>query len=610
MSEIATALAEPEVTEVETDAPALDIDTVGQPVDPFPDENHRPQWCVYDECVTRPGGKKYRPGVYFHGMTSPKGNATPEPYDEWACGPLHVQACTANRDDGEHGRLLRWRSNTGNWKQWAMPMEMLAGDGVEILASLLRDGLDLDRKRRVRLLDYINAMHPEQRMQAASTTGWHGDSFVLPDEVIGGGAIWFQASERTAPYGRAGTLQAWQEQVAARAVGNPLLMLGISAALAGVLLERLNIDGAGLHLYGDSSKGKTSILLAATSVWGGPAFRRTWRATSNGLEGAARMHTGTLLALDEVGEVHPKDLYESAYALANGHGKTRATVRGEARTVARWRVFVLSTGEVTIASRMAAGGFEAKAGQSLRLLDVMTTARTYGAWDALHGYASGAALSDAIRNAAAQHYGHAGPAFVRTLVETPDMDLAVPLATIMGKLQPEDGQQTRAARVFALCALAGEIASMKKIVPWNKDQATDAARGAFNAWRAQRGAAHGFTAEDVSILRSISDFMDKHGDSRFSDLHAIEDARPVVNRAGYCEHTAQGMVFMFTGGALREAAPGQDMGRIVAALRAAGAFAKEGSNGKTAITTTTGDGRTPRLYHLLADKLSAQGGEK
>src|SRR5690606_19744583 len=92
---------------------------------------------------------------------------------------------------------------------------------------------------------------------------------------------------------------------------------------------------------------------ASISVWGGPAFRRTWRVTSNGLEGAARMHTGTMLALDEVGECSPKDLYESAYALCNGHGKTRSNIRGEARQVARWRVFVLSTGEVTITSRMA-----------------------------------------------------------------------------------------------------------------------------------------------------------------------------------------------------------------------------------------------------------------
>lgn len=39
---------------------------------------------------------------------------------------------------------------------------------------------------------------------------------------------------------------------------------------------------------------------------------------------------------------------------------------------------------------MAAGGYEAKAGQALRLLDIPITG-AYGAWDELHGLASGQA---------------------------------------------------------------------------------------------------------------------------------------------------------------------------------------------------------------------------
>src|ERR1700761_2780741 len=146
-------------------------------------------------------------------------------------------------------------------------------------------------------------------------------------------------------------------------------MLAMSAAMAGPLLGPLNIDGAGLHIYGDSSTGKTTAETAAVSVWGGPQFKRTWRATANGLEGAGTLHSDTLLALDELGEIDPKSLYEAAYALINGMGKTRANRHGEARQATRWRVFLLSTGELTIAARMGAGGIEAKAGQELRILD-------------------------------------------------------------------------------------------------------------------------------------------------------------------------------------------------------------------------------------------------
>jgi len=348
--------------------------------------------------------------------------------------------------------------------------------------------------------------------------------------------------------------------------------------------------------------------MAAISVWGGPSFCRTWRTTSNGLEGAAKMHTGTMLALDEVGEVNPKDLYESAYALVNGHGKTRANIRGEARQVSRWRVLVLSTGEVTIASRMAAGGYEAKAGQALRLLDVPITG-TYGAWDELHGLASGAALSDAIRDGATRHYGHAGRAFVAALIKhfADGLELSGRLEAIINKFGAAAGQETRGARVFALCALAGELATGAGIVPWQPGQAANAAMQAFTLWRDQR-ATGGRNAEDVAILRAVNDFIERHGDSRFSDIVKDDTARPVINRAGYLDKSGASTIYLFTSGGLREATTGYDQKRVIRALDEASAFARKG-NSKTALSTRTPDGRTPRLYHIDPDKLADGGGK-
>lgn len=219
--------------------------------------------------------------------------------------------------------------------------------------------------RRARILEYVDFQTHQKWGRSANTTKWHDGVFVLPDAIAGGDDIQFQASDRTAPYSLSGALEGWKKTVAAHALSNPMLTLGIFAALAGVLLEKLNIDCGGLHLFGDFSAGKTSIAMATTSDWGGPSFRRTWCTTVNDLEGAAKMHTGTLLAFDEAGEVNPRDLYESAYALVNGHERTRANVRGEARETSFWRVFVLSTGEVTIASRSNAGRFESKTGQAL-----------------------------------------------------------------------------------------------------------------------------------------------------------------------------------------------------------------------------------------------------
>lgn len=67
---------------------------------------------------------------------------------------------------------------------------------------------------------------------------------------------------------------------------------------------------------------------------------------------------------------------------------------------------------------MHEGGYRAKAGQSVRMLDVLA-ARAHGCWDDLHGSPSGAALSDALKRAAVVHHGHAGRALLERLTRDP-----------------------------------------------------------------------------------------------------------------------------------------------------------------------------------------------
>ncbi|WP_306172543.1 DUF927 domain-containing protein [Burkholderia cenocepacia] len=386
--------------------------------------------------------------------------------------------------------------------------------------------------------------------------------------------------------------------MAALAVDNPLLMLAMSAAMAGPLLGPLNIDGGGAHLYGDSSCGKTTALLAGISVWGGASFKRTWRATANGLEGAGSLHSDTLLALDELGEIDPRNLYESAYALVNGMGKTRANRHGEARQPARWRVFLLSTGELTIAARMSAGGIEAKAGQELRILDIPVTG-AYGLFETLHGRASGGLLSDDVRNLAAKHYGHAGPRFIEALVRELRAGFrpADALQPLIEKFDAAEGQERRAARTFAVCALAGEMAVAWEIVPWGSDEPTRAAIHAFNLWRGRRQAG-GQSAEHAAILRAVSDFIDRHADSRFSNIEGGADM--IRDRAGYWKQDGERRLYLFTSGGLREATKGHDFSRALGALDQAKAIAARdaGDKGKRSKKTRIPGGDSISLYHI------------
>ncbi len=443
----------------------------GAAASPVPDATERPAFRVFDDWLEH-GGEKFRPGVWHFGTDKDS-----NPTQTWVCSPLHVDAVTYDGQDNHFGRLLRFKNTLRRWREWAMPMELLRGAGDDLRGELLAMGVEIDPTAKARnlLATYLQEKPPKRKMRCALQVGWCDDSFVLPDTVIGPKAsgVIFQSGERGHDeHTRGGTLAGWQADIAARAVGNPLLLLALSASFAGPMLARCNAEGGGIHYVGDSSTGKTTAIEAACATWGGPGFRRSWRATANGMEGAAALFNDCLLALDEISECDPREVGAIVYALGNGRGKQRAGRTGNARAVTRWRCFVLSSGERTIATTMQEGGHRAKAGQAVRLLDI-PSARTHGAWDDLHGMTSGTAFSDAIKRAAVTHYGHAGRAFLERLTRD-GRDFCDLLERI--KALPEfssesgEGQDKRAAGRFALLALAGEMATDYKLTGWRGDQ--------------------------------------------------------------------------------------------------------------------------------------------
>ncbi|HCC5769286.1 TPA: DUF927 domain-containing protein, partial [Escherichia coli] len=107
------------------------------------------------------------------------------------CSPLRVTAITCDADGGNFGRLLEWEDTWGECRRWAMPMEMLSGSGEELRRVLLVNGLSYistTGEARARLMEYISLCKPERRVTCVSRTGWHGQVYVLQDEVSGEGA--------------------------------------------------------------------------------------------------------------------------------------------------------------------------------------------------------------------------------------------------------------------------------------------------------------------------------------------------------------------------------------------------------------------------------------
>jgi putative DNA primase/helicase len=219
--------------------------------------------------------------------------------------------------------------------------------------------------------------------------------------------------------------------------------------------------------------------------------------------------------------------------------------------VTRWRCFVVSSGERTIATTLQEGGHQAKAGQSMRLFDV-PAAQTYGAWDDIHGATSPAAFSDALKKAAAQHHGPAGRAFLEKLTfdrrDFCAMLEDVKDAPIFGA-NGTDRQDKRAAARFALIGLAGELASEYGLTGWPMGAASQAAAHGFMLWRSMRAKGND---ERRQILQQALGFIERHGDRRFSDADSINDAQ-IRDRAGWWRVTNGGREYLFTSEGMREA---------------------------------------------------------
>ena len=512
-------------------------------------------------------------------------------------------------------RTLRFHPETWHGptaRRW--PAMVFAGDGAEVLAGLLDRGLLVatGQSARQAMLDLLQRWQPAARAVTSDRLGWADETcaaFICGNgRVIGAEAVVFQSESVPAAAAEMrpqGTLEGWREAVAARCTGNPLMVAAVSLAFAGPLLEPLGMEGGGLHLRGASSRGKSTLQRVAVSVWGSPRFLHSWRATANGLEGVAAACNGSLLALDELGEISGRDAGKAAYMLANGTGKTRADRNGLARPALRWRVMVLSSGEITLADKMAEDGRRPAAGQAVRLLDVAADDRRFGAFDDLHGAPDGAAFFRLLREATSLHFGTADPAFVEALISRRSEVEPMLRASIKHFHSDaaerfglrDDGQTARAADRLGLVAAAGETATAYGLTGWPPGAALEAALEVLGSWIAARGGVE--SAEKRDAIERVRAFLVAHGEARFEPIGDVA-GRPVANRAGWRE----GTTYYIAADSWREIHAGGDPGRAARHLLEVGLLtAGEGRN-LAARAPRSIPGR-PRVYAVSAEIMGA-----
>lgn len=429
------------------------------------------------------------------------------------------------------GYQVAVRTPVGEWICKTLPARLLAGDGREMREILADEGFVVPQQLSGRraLGEYIAYAQDCPIIKVADRPGWHGESFALPDGVLSVAScetpVVMDMGDRPHFLGVSGTPEGWRE-LATLAAQSSRATFAICVALAAPLLRVLGLEGGGFHLFGDSTRGKTTMLVISGSVWGGggkDGFVRSWRTTDNGAEGLCVEHNDLVLPLDEMTLAAPELVFSVLYTLANGYTKNRAQEDGRLAAALQWIALVLSSGEHSVTHHLERGPkrLHMTGGLAVRMVDVPIELEPGVSFESHAPFASEREFADRMTALAKENYGHAGRAFVREILRDRDAVKAEAekhVARVKDYLlEPDDDPQIeRVLTRFGVAAAAGCIAADRGILPMSQAQVTNAITTIFRAWKEHRGG--GESEERRHAMRHLKHFFEAHGASRFEEV--------------------------------------------------------------------------------------------
>lgn len=492
-------------------------------------------------------------GVFFLHQQDGKDGEEPVVKEVFVCSWLLPVALVRDARQEGWGMLVQFRDHDNHMHTWIMPMKLLKAGAEDIRASLLDMGLTIatSYKAKGQLMDFILEANrklqkdPRARARTTAQTGWlqlpTGEMvYVTPERSIGNASeMVHYVGDDGHRFSSAGTLDDWQHRVSIPIRGNSRPAFAVSIGFSSALLHLLQMENSGFNLLGDSSIGKSTILIIVASLFGNPRqIVTTWNATSNGLEAVATLCNDAGLILDEMKQLAPEIAGMTAYHLLNGKGRSRANLSGGSKGGSSWRLVLLSSGEIGLADLSNAKGGRLYAGQEQRLADIPADAgKGLGIFDTIKNRSSAQILADELKQASHRHYGTAFTTFIEKIAADPEgtkEQTKKLMADFCTANRPKDAgsQALRMLNRFALAAAAGELATIWGITGWNKGDSFWAASICFKVWIAHRGGAG--QQEPQELLKQVYSFFEAHGDSRFKRFYQdklVEDK--VIDMYGY-----------------------------------------------------------------------------
>ena len=452
--------------------------------------------------------------------------------ETWICDNLEL-AGEGKTLSGEYYYIFQWqnhdedaprtvaiaREDFGTDSGW----KMLKAQGLK-----MTQGSGLTQK----LTEYFhfNGNHCTQ-WTITNVTGWLNGAYLLPNgEIIGEPKkpIYFtDRSSSSLGYTTSGTLTDWQREIAQNVRGNASMMIGVAVALAAPMLSLLGRESFGVHLFAESSKGKSTTLNIANSIYGNPEkIKLSWSTTATGVKNEAAARNDGFITLDEIGQAKDgKNLETIAYDLFNETDKIRGEKEGGNRQIKRWKVSALSTGEKDLETQLRLQGAKVHAGQLVRLLNVPLEEANH-----LHQFPNNKAHADHLNEKVQECFGVIGREWIAFLSNNADAVKSTYKIIRQKWLDLSNNMSGQVQRVagdrFAVLETALYLA--KDLTQWTEEESAQAILKNFLNWKEEFGEN---SREETSLIRILTDWL-LVNEASFIEYPADPNARTPIKVSG------------------------------------------------------------------------------
>ncbi len=393
--------------------------------------------------------------------------------------PLVIAGRLIDAATQQESVVMKWRRD-GLWKLKVVGRAVAANKNK--LIDLAADGLPVTCDTSGGVVKYLAAFEAANidRLPlgvVSHSLGWVSDrqaflwgrTLIRPadDGAAGGPAVQFQGADEgdeqiAAGFQASGSWEGWRDAVTPF-LSLPKVRLAVTTSLVPPLLPLMDATNFIMEYSGDTSMGKTAALRTAASCWGNPdekapnAAIGTWDATRVAAERMLAVLKNIPLILDDTRRAKDAEMVgRIIYDVANGRGRGRGSLKGM-QGVSTWGTVLLSSGESSV------NDFAEKGGAKARVISL---------WGTPFGGVSGETGErvKVLQRSVLAHHGHAGPRFVRFLLDRRGeweawrarYERAVSRYVERAADNPV---LNRMADSFGLLALAGELAAEALDIP-------------------------------------------------------------------------------------------------------------------------------------------------